>query len=145
MSHLSQRHMIRHVLHLKQAPFNQLQKKPPPARPSKRSYDKCDSVLQTIEHHFKKPKPQGNRYVFGKNVALKIKDISNSTQRLLVEKIINDALFMAEMGQLTMSHAIRDSINSTSSVCFPASQHFNNNYTQPHQSQTCLLYTSRCV
>ena len=56
------------------------------------------------------------------------------------DRIINDALFMAEMGQLTMSHAIRDSINSDSSVCFPASQHFNNNYPQPHQSQTRTYY-----
>jgi len=73
-------------------------------------------------------------------VALKIRDISNNTQRLLAEKIINDALFMAEMGQLTMSHSIRDSINSTSSMGFPTSQHFDNNYPHFPQSHTTSYY-----
>jgi patatin-like phospholipase/acyl hydrolase len=89
----------------------------------------------------KKPKPKEDRhYVFGKNVTLKMKDISNDTQRLLAERIINDALFVAEMGQLTMSHPIRDCIHNASSMGFPTSQHFNNNYPHFAESQTRSYY-----
>jgi len=36
----------------KEMPIQSTPKKTPPARPSKRSNDKCDSVLETIEQHF---------------------------------------------------------------------------------------------
>jgi patatin-like phospholipase/acyl hydrolase len=98
-------------------------------------------LLETIEQHFKKPKPKEDRHdVFDKNVALKMRDMSNNTQRLLAERIINDALFMAEMGQLAMSHSIRDSIHNASSMGFPTSQHFNNNYPHFPESQTRSYY-----
>jgi len=42
----------------------------------------------------------------GKHVALKMKDIKDNNQKLFAEKIINEALFMAETGQLTMLHSI---------------------------------------
>lgn len=44
--------------------------------------------------------------VFGKTVAAKLRDIAlkDNTQRLMAEKIVNDALFLAEMGQLTLAH-----------------------------------------
>ena len=78
------------------------------ARPTKRSTDKCDSVLGAIEEHFKKPKPAEDRYdVLGKHVAVKMRAVQDNIQRILAEKIISDALFMAEMGQLTMTHSIQ--------------------------------------
>ncbi|XP_021925314.1 uncharacterized protein LOC110832535 [Zootermopsis nevadensis] len=84
---------------------------PGEARPPKRmASDKCDSVLQTIEDHFKKPTLKDDRYdIFGKNVSMKLRDLTNNTQRLLAEKIINEALFLAEMVQLTLSHCINAS------------------------------------
>lgn len=108
----------------------------------KRSNDKTDSVLETIEQHFKKPKTKDDRYdILGKNVALKMKDISSNNQRLLAEKIINEALFMAEMGELTMSHAIRNSnnlnnVSTPSCTEFPTSQNFSigGSFSQPHSS-----------
>lgn len=33
-------------------------------------------------------------------MALKMRDITDNTQKLFTEKIINEALFMTEMGQL---------------------------------------------
>ncbi|XP_064089470.1 uncharacterized protein LOC135203599 [Macrobrachium nipponense] len=78
------------------------------ARPTKRSTDKCDSVLGAIEDHFKKPKPAEDRYdVLGKHAAEKMRAVQDNIQRILAEKIISDALFMAEMGQLTMTHSIQ--------------------------------------
>jgi hypothetical protein len=56
---------------------------------------------------------------------------------LLVEKLIKDALFIAEMGQLTLSHCVSGSIDNISSMEFSASL-FCNNFNCPHfpQSQT---------
>lgn len=44
--------------------------------------------------------------MFGKNVAAKLRDIAstNNKQRLMAEKIINDALFLAEMEEITLAH-----------------------------------------
>jgi hypothetical protein len=101
-------------------------KKPTAARCHKRNIDNCDSWLETIEHHFKRPKTKEDRYdIFGKNVALKMRDISSHTQRLLAEKLINDALFMAEMGHLSVSHSVNGSVDNTSSVRFPAPLYCN--------------------
>ncbi|XP_075225594.1 uncharacterized protein LOC142326780 [Lycorma delicatula] len=86
--------------------------KKPPARPPKRSYDKCDSVLERTEH-LKKPNLKQDRYnLLGKSVALRMIDMSDDNQRLVAEKLINDTLFMGEMGQLTISQSICDSVNS---------------------------------
>lgn len=68
--------------------------------------DMADDVLMTINEHFKKPREQkieDKHDVFGKNVAHKLRGLDN-LQRILAEKIINDALFEAEMGTLTHHH-----------------------------------------
>ncbi|CAH2225122.1 jg1461 [Pararge aegeria aegeria] len=39
-------------------------------------------------------------------VALKLREFKNKQQQLLAEKIINETLFEAEMGNLTMSHRV---------------------------------------
>lgn len=83
-----------------------------PSRRLKRSnYYKRDSELVTIEDFLKKPKLKEERLedrydILGRCVALKMRDISDNTQKLLAEKIINETLFLAEMGQLTTSHSI---------------------------------------
>lgn len=46
----------------------------------------------------------------GKHVALKMKDIKDNNQKFFAEKIINEALFMAETGQLTTLHSITSSM-----------------------------------
>lgn len=101
--------------------------KPPSAKTSKRSKDKCDSVLESIEQHFKKPKVKEDRYdVLGKSVAVKMKDIRDNKQKLIAEKLINDALFLAEMGQLDMSHSIRSSSENMHSSRLSSFQQQNN-------------------
>ncbi|KAK7873486.1 hypothetical protein R5R35_011830 [Gryllus longicercus] len=59
-----------------------------------------------------------------------MRDISNNTRRLLAEKIINDVLFMAEMGQLTLSHSIRGSIVTNN-------EHVVNNDEYPQAGSNC--------
>ncbi|VVC39605.1 Hypothetical protein CINCED_3A001302 [Cinara cedri] len=62
--------------------------------------------LLSVQNHLKRPASQDDRYdIFGKGVALKLRDL-NKTQRLLAEKMINEALFEAEMGNLTMLHKV---------------------------------------
>ena len=81
--------------------------------PSRSTKKKCrtdiaDDVLMTINDHFKKPREQkieDKHDIFGKNVAHKLRGLDN-LQRILVEKIINDALFEAEMGTLTHHHKL---------------------------------------
>lgn len=118
-------------------PIQSTSQKIHPSRPSKRSNDICDSLIDTIESHSKKPKSKDDRYdVLGKNVALKMRDIKDNTQKLLVEKIINEALFMAEMGQLSMTH----SINNITLMHLTQLQHSNyesnNQITANHLTQT---------
>ena len=57
-----------------------------------------------------------------------MRDLRNTTQRLLVEKIINEALFMADIDQLVIEDSIHiNSIDKTSSVYLDQSQHSNYN------------------
>lgn len=58
-----------------------------------------------------------------------MRDITNNIQRLLAEKIINDTLFMAKMGQLTSVHRIHGETNNTYSTDCPSPQHLNTNYS----------------
>ncbi|KAJ4438834.1 hypothetical protein ANN_14787 [Periplaneta americana] len=75
--------------------------------PRKRSSSTLgDEVLLCVEDHFKRHQCNGDRFdVFGKLVGMKLRDLPNN-QRILAEKIINETLFLAEMGQLTLSHRV---------------------------------------
>ncbi|XP_033607839.1 uncharacterized protein LOC117282419 [Cryptotermes secundus] len=79
----------------------------PPKRSSQVSLQQADltnKVLLSVNEHFTRPKVQEDRFdIFGKNVAMKLQDLPMQ-QRLLAERIINAALFEAEMGTLTTSH-----------------------------------------
>lgn len=44
--------------------------------------------------------------MFGKNISLKLRDIQDKNQRLLAEKLINEAVFLAETNQLTFGHSV---------------------------------------
>ncbi|CAF4948083.1 unnamed protein product [Pieris macdunnoughi] len=73
----------------------------------KNNEDLTKDVLQSVQDHFKRPTYQEDRYdIIGKMIALKLREFKNKQQQLLAEKIINETLFEAEMGNLTMSHRV---------------------------------------
>ncbi|XP_063535902.1 uncharacterized protein LOC134745756 [Cydia strobilella] len=66
-----------------------------------------EDVLKSVTDHFKRPKQSDNRFeVFGKNIGMKLQELPKE-QRIIAEKIINDTLFLAEMGSLTLLHTVR--------------------------------------
>nr|CAH7719029.1 unnamed protein product [Callosobruchus chinensis] len=63
-------------------------------------------VLATVNNHFKRPRTADDRFhIVGKNVAMKLRDLTND-QRRLAEKFINDILFEAEGETLTPHHKL---------------------------------------
>ncbi|CAH1955462.1 unnamed protein product [Acanthoscelides obtectus] len=63
-------------------------------------------LLATVNNHFKRPRTADDRFdIVGKNVAMKLRDLTND-QRRLAEKFINDVLFEAEGGTLTPHHKL---------------------------------------
>ena len=80
-------------------------------RPSKRIARSEDAALQhdvllSVQQHFKRPAAQEDRFdVYGRNVGMKLRDLPKE-QRLLAERIINDTLFVAEMGKLDLTHKL---------------------------------------
>lgn len=84
---------------------------PQRSRPIKRNLNQTltNEVLLTVQDHFKRPLQRDDRFdIFGKNVAMKLRDLAKE-QRILAEGIINEALFLAEMDRLTIGHKILDS------------------------------------
>ncbi|CAG4995274.1 unnamed protein product [Parnassius apollo] len=79
-------------------------------KPTKRNLNQTltNDVLLTVQDHFKSPVQRDDRFnIFGKNVAMKLRDLPKE-QRILAEGIINEALFLAEMDKLTIDHKISD-------------------------------------
>ncbi|CAK1601696.1 unnamed protein product [Parnassius mnemosyne] len=79
-------------------------------RPTKKNLNQTltNDVLLTVQDHFKRPVQRDDRFdIFGKNVAMKLRDLPKE-QRILAEGIINEALFLAEMDKLTIDHKISD-------------------------------------
>lgn len=70
-------------------------------------------VFFPVEDHVKHPLgDEGDTFdIFGKLVACKLRNLPRQ-QQLLAEKIINDTLFEAEMGFLTLSHKLTSSNHS---------------------------------
>ncbi|KAL1506504.1 hypothetical protein ABEB36_005855 [Hypothenemus hampei] len=82
--------------------------------PMRKASINCDSVLQTTNKYLKKRRVEEDPYnIFAKNLSMKLRDVSNKTQKLLAEKIINEVLFMAEMDQLILPY-------TTSALSFSA-------------------------
>lgn len=118
----------------------------PPKRTSKSQSDLTNSVLQSVQEHFKQPKLQEDRFdVFGKNIAMKLRDLPKET-RVITEKFINDAIFEAEMGNLTASHKIMIPPKHNFSIIKPSAtfrsrishcpQTSTNNYHETESPQT---------
>ena len=83
-----------------------------PSRPHKR-INKTDALLDTIHNHLKKPKIEDDKYeILAKNIAIKMKEMANDTQRLLAEKIINETLFMGTLGELTRSQNVVNTLTA---------------------------------
>ncbi|XP_050563578.1 uncharacterized protein LOC126912986, partial [Spodoptera frugiperda] len=104
-----------------------------------------EDVLKYVNYH-KRPKLPDNRFeVFGKNVGMKLQELPKE-QRILAEKNINETLFLAEMGSLTMSHTVKKNYDfpNTGFSSQPHTQplftqlHTQNLYTRP---QTQILFT----
>ena len=88
----------------------------PHSRSLKWSKDAVKSLMKRIEQRFQNPKSKEDKH----DALVETLPISWVTLKIihkdsLVEKIINDALFMVEMNQLTMSHSICDGL-----TCNPA-------------------------
>ncbi|XP_023241025.1 uncharacterized protein LOC111639383 [Centruroides sculpturatus] len=65
-----------------------------------------NEILLTVNDHFKKPHVRDDRFdIFGKNVAMKLRGLPKQ-QMLIAEKLINETLFQAEMGNLNCSHKL---------------------------------------
>lgn len=65
-------------------------------------------MLLTVKEHFKKPRTTEDRFdVIGKTVSMKLRDVPKH-QMLIAENLINDTLFQAEMGNLTLTHKVND-------------------------------------
>ncbi|XP_039751715.1 uncharacterized protein LOC120627754 [Pararge aegeria] len=128
-------------------------------RPRPKKNTLTEDVLKSVNDHFKRPKQPDNRFeVFGKNVGMKLQELPKE-QRIIAEKIINETLFLAEMGSLTISHTVRkydDFANTTFSTQphiqnFSSEPHIQNLSTQPQiqnlsteshtQSHTQVIYT----
>ncbi|KAH9645338.1 hypothetical protein HF086_002964 [Spodoptera exigua] len=96
-------------------------------RPKLKKKSLTEDVLKSVNEHFKRPKPPDNCFeVFGKNVGMTLQELSKQ-QRIIAEKIINDTLFLAEMGSLTISHTVikYDDFANTSFSTQPHIQNFS--------------------
>lgn len=92
----------------------------PTSRPNlakkRKSEELTNDVLVSVRDHFKKPVVQDDRYdLMGKSIAMRIRALGKR-EALIVEKIINDLRFEAEMVML-------NPLNTGSY----SSEHFNSN------------------
>ncbi|XP_023311010.1 uncharacterized protein LOC111691845 [Anoplophora glabripennis] len=71
----------------------------------KRSQDSLtNEVLTTVRDHFKRPYLQEDRFdIIAKSFAIKLREL-DKRQSLIAEKLINDVIFEAELGHLTLQH-----------------------------------------
>ncbi|KAG8246990.1 hypothetical protein J6590_067491 [Homalodisca vitripennis] len=75
----------------------------------------CDQVLVNIGQRLATTKEEDHYDAFGKNVAQKLR-LLNNEQRIYAQKIINDALFEAELGGLTRFATVNPGILYSSST-----------------------------
>ncbi|CAK1597311.1 unnamed protein product [Parnassius mnemosyne] len=76
-----------------------------PTPRKKNDRDLINSVLQSVNDHFKRPrdeiKQEDRHDIYCKSIASKLRDLPRK-QRMLAEKLINEVLFEAEWGNLTL-------------------------------------------
>lgn len=89
--------------------------------------------MESVRDHFKRPRPivtEDRCDIIGKNVAMKLRAL-DAKQIIVAEKLINDLLFEAEIGNLTPEHAyinMRDILKQNQRSYVPAQQYRQHAY-----------------
>lgn len=77
----------------------------------------------TVRDHFKRPCLEEDRFdIIGKSVAIKLRGVAKR-QSLIAEKIINDVIFEAELGNLTLEHKCINTHEITQQMNHSMQQH----------------------
>jgi hypothetical protein len=72
-------------------------------------------VLLTVKNHFRKPAIKEDRFnMSGRTIAMKLRDLPKD-QMLFADRIINETLFLAEMGSLTLNHRV---VNTATEIAY---------------------------
>lgn len=72
-------------------------------------------MLLTVKDHFRKPAIKEDRFdMSGKTIAIKLQDLPKD-QMLFADRIINEALFIAEMGSLTLNYRV---VNTATEIAY---------------------------
>lgn len=98
--------------------------------------------MVSVRDHFKRPRPivtEDRCDIIGKNVAMKLRAL-DAKQIIVAEKLINDLLFEAEIGNLTPEHAyinMRDILKQNQRSYVPAQQYRQYAYqSSPNSNRT---------
>lgn len=74
-----------------------------------------DDTISSIGKRLNETRKEDNHDAFGRNIAHKLRNVRND-QRIFLEKIINDAVFEAELGNLNRNCYLRISDPTTSNI-----------------------------
>lgn len=106
----------------------------------KRKCNKAEEVLEKVSKQLDAEK-EDQYSVIGKNIAFKLRELPNET-RLVTEKIINDILFEAQMGNITRHTRFNLQDTRTNVQLFPTSTPVVSQYSQQRQSNLKEQYYS---
>ncbi|CAB3229489.1 unnamed protein product [Arctia plantaginis] len=121
---------------------------PKPCKTKRKDESIANEVLESVRDHFKRPGPivtEDRCDIIGKNVAMKLRAL-DAKQIIVAEKLINDLLFEAEIGNLTPEHAyinIRDILKQNQRSYVPAQQYRQHVYQSSPTSNRA--YTPKVV
>ena len=71
----------------------------PPRRRNNKREREIDSIITSVGKRLTEARTEDSHDIFGRNIANKLRNLPND-QRIYLEKIINDAVFEAELGNL---------------------------------------------
>ncbi|PNF42931.1 hypothetical protein B7P43_G11834 [Cryptotermes secundus] len=83
----------------------------------KKNLPASDQILVAVGDRLAQVKNEDRFDFFAKNVAAKLRALRNNEQRIYAEKLINDALFEAELGSLSSYSSINTGLRNHSSQC----------------------------
>lgn len=106
----------------------------------KRKCNKAEEVLEKVSKQLDIEK-EDQYSVIGKNIAFKLRELPNET-RLVTEKIINDILFEAQMGNITRHTRFSLQDTRTNVQLFPTSTPVVSQYSQQRQTNLTEQYYS---
>ncbi|XP_050676765.1 uncharacterized protein LOC126973481 isoform X1 [Leptidea sinapis] len=112
---------------------NNSSRPPKPCKTKRKDESLANEVLESVRDHFKRPRPivtEDRCDIIGKNVAMKSRAL-DAKQIIVAEKLINDLLFEAEIGNLTPEHAyinMRDILKQNQRSYVPAQQYRQHAY-----------------